>query len=363
MYVKGLKIPEGYDYVKFIKSSNTKVTLQQSLKALVIEGLNTAEFIEFENIDSQEIDTTLDYLKIPKSTKLILPNVIISKNIYEDLTISIFVIKLEGDDIVQTAQSTCIYTYDSICVLLREDEANTEVLKTMLDNLKIVSCDIITSGNVGNLSLIPIRNKDINWDYQSDIPQDWNDTIAVLDWSQPTEKYLQLLSDQLKHYQFGDPLTEFPQEIPKNNNLIIYDLETVSSDLRGHLIGKKWDRFHQSKLKINLTFVLTTTQSYLTLLYEMHNQNKVVNICGYDVVDNNGRTWKVAVTYEFPVITDLDDEEPKGTLPIVGNVIKCNLGLHYYTISRSQQIIPIEEIIVELSDKNANKIIYSDLIC
>lgn len=354
MIINGINLPNIFKYVKFTISDTPNVQAHFDLKAVDYYGKTSNDFIALGSdvLYDIPIDTDLEYIKLPEPPQLELPNITLKKLIYEDLILSILIIKLDSDDVIQNAQSVVYWSYGRVIVLLREDEATISKLIELLSQVNQLEIISQAEGKspVGNLFNFPIRKKNLSAQYEDMNSLSWHETVAELDWSQGFEKLLNIINDQLSIYGFNYPLAVTAQELPDKGNLAKYKFGEIQPDDRGHLVGNRWKYFFMNKLPFELEFVLSDSSQYMKLLYEMNSMLRITNIANYQVQSYQGNPWDVAILWNYPIENTLDVSDQHGESDTTGNVIRLTGTMYYNTLNRAQIQYNINEILMEITD-------------
>lgn len=361
MIINGLVLDENIKYVKFHKSTDIKSEINEELHALDIYATNSSDIQEYSCIKDFPIVSDHEYIKLGKFSHATFPNFKLTKFTYEPLEVNIFIVKMDsenkqvdGDD-NEDIRNTAFYFYDRLTILMRDDKHTLADLAELMEDIPYIGFTPLSdlTSEVGNVPNVVIRNKDlVVGDYYSNEPLDFNGQISVLDWSHAFDKFLKLIMDDIKEFDFAEPVTRLAQEIPENANLLRYDIQDIQPDGRGHLVGSHWKYFLMHKLPFELEFVLTTTASYIRLLHDLQNYNKVTNIGSFHVTANNGMLWRVAPEWNFPIENNFDLTDPKGSSDTVGQVIKVGGFLHYFTVSKDKLMGIIEQILLLINNEN-----------
>lgn len=360
MIINGLVLDENIKYVKFHKSNDIRSEINEELHALDIYATNSSDVSEYPCIKDFPIMDDPEYIKLGKFVHADFPNFRITKFTHEPLEVNIFIAKMDdenrqmdGDD-NEDIRNVAYYFYDRLTILMRDDKHTLADLSELMNGIPYVGFTPLgdLSSEVGNIPNVVIRNKDIKVEeYYSTKPLDFNGQISVLDWSHAFDEFLSLIMKDLKEYDFAEPVTRLAQEIPENSNLLRYDIQDIQPDGRGHLVGSHWKYFLMHKLPFELEFVLTTTSSYVRLLHELQDYNKVTNIGSFHVTANDGKRWNVAPEWNFPIENNFDLTDPKGSSDTVGQVIKCSGFLHFFTVSKDKFMGIIEQILLIIKDE------------
>jgi hypothetical protein len=358
MYIKGLEIDgSAIKYVKFHKSTENTQVEDPEHRALDVYAMNTSDLGAIKNY---EIEDLPEYLKLIKyDSTLFLPNFSIKKSIFEDVEINIIVALIEDENIQVDGHDEDIHNvyyfyYDRLTILLRSDKNKLSDLQELIGE-GIPGLEFNFHGNpdslVGSIWGIVMRSRgDINLEYRDTDGIDFNGEVSVLDWSHAMAGLNDLVYNQLKPYQFTEPLTKYPQEITDNKNLLKYEFSEIQQgQVRGHLVGSHWKYFYIHKMPFEYELLITETATYVRVLQLMQEFNLITNIGDYWVTANDGKRWKCAVEWKFPIENNFDLNDPKGSSDTTGNIIRISGDLHFYTIAKNKRMAQILEILVDVN--------------
>lgn len=362
MIIRGIVLDDSIKYVKFHKSPEPSVEVNEELKCIDIFGESSSDISEYINIKDYPIEDDLEYIKLGKYRTATFPDFIITKKTFEDLEINIFIIKLDDENLQMDGEdnyeikNTVYYFYDRLTILMREDKHTLADLSELIEDIEWIGFEPTgdPSNLIGQVPNAVIRNKtDIEVGYYSINPIDFNGQISVLDWSHAMEGFLEQVKIHVKDMDFSEPVTKLAQEIPTNTNLIRYDFSDLQQDMRGHLVTDHWKYFYMHKLPFELEFIVTQTSTYVRLLHDIQDFNRVTNIASFFVTANDGLKWRVAVEWNFPAENNFDLIEPKGSSDTVGNTIRLTGFLHFFTVSKNKIMYLIEQILNIIQDESS----------
>lgn len=358
MLIKGLKIKDSVRYVKFHRSSDNSITENESLSSMDIYCMNTSDLGATKGFPIETTDH--EYTKLSRvNYSLTLPGFSLTKMSHEPLIVSIIVVKIDHDNQQDGADSnTIFFDYDRLTILLREDKRTVADLAELMSQLTEVGFSVEDpEALVGNLTTTIIRDKDISTDYINDHSIDFNNQVSVLDWSHALDGLLTKIHEDLKLYGFNKPTTKIAQELTTEKNLIRYEFNNLEQSNRGHLVGSHWMHFFMHKMPFEIELVISETSTYVRLLHEIQMFNRITNIGSFDIIDNEGDSWNVAVEWSFPVENSFEVSEPKGSSDTVGNTIRLNGFIHFFTVAKNKFMEVIKEVLTNIADEVDSKVI------
>lgn len=358
MIINGLELPDGIKYVKFHElRGRAEVSIDLKNSSADIYGDTSKSITNLRHIADLPIHTDLEYTKLPSEGVYNLCGVRITKRIYESIILNIFIARLAEDEVYQDLSSVIYVDYDNLLVILREDEATPSNLAQLLNTSLSVSAEVIDDkAEVGNVIDLVMYN-DTTEDIASDnTPISWNESIAQLDWSQAIDGLLSHVYAQLKEYDFNDPLTTLPQEIPDKTNLIQYKLGPIQYNDRGHLVGKKWKYLSNNKMRVDFTLQITDTATYYRVLYAILGNLIMTNVVNYQVLDNYGHPWDVACTWtELPPENEHNIEDLQGSGSTGGYQLNISCDVLFFTISKPKIAVLVTDIMNHFSTHDSEK--------
>lgn len=359
MYIRGIEVDNTtIKYVKFHQSTEVRTEVNDENHSLDVYATQTSDLGAIKNYPIENIP---EYIKLQKyDTSLILPNFSVRKSIFETVEFNIIIAQVDeeneqidghGDEL----KNVYYFYYDRLTIILRSDKHSLNDLKELIGDgvpgLEFSWGDLDSS--VGNILGVNLRNKgNVEHEYLNVDPVDFNGEVSILDWSHALEGLNKVIYDQLKLYEFAEPITKTAQEFPENKNLIKYEInELQQGQVRGHLVGPHWKYFYIHKMPVEYELVITETATYVRVLNLIQEFNLIYNIGDYWVTANDGKQWKCAMEWNFPAGNNFDLNDAKGSSDTTGNVIRITGYIHFYTVTKNKYMDQILEILANVEDE------------